>query len=63
MIRLPKINCKHYDPFGACNKKPKILGLFRQFCQEVDGKPCAIAERRPKPKAPPSPPKPPKVSD
>ena len=41
------INCKQYDKYGFCNKKPRKLFIFKQECVEITefGKYCEIAER------------------
>ena len=56
-----KINCKCFDNYGFCNKKPRVFfKLFPPRCSELeDGTLCLIAERYPKPVRP-SPPPPPK---
>lgn len=60
MMKIPNINCKHYDRWGKCNKKPRFLfGLFKDSCCEAhitNSKKCDIVERYPKPKALPPPP-------
>ena len=59
MILIPKINCRHFDSFGKCNKKPRSLfGLFKASCCEasISGRvKCDIAERYPRPITPPHP--------
>ena len=61
MPQIPKVNCKHWNKYGKCNKKPRVFfGLFKQNCIEslsvYDTRVrCDIAERIPRPEPPPRP--------
>lgn len=61
-MQIPNINCKHFDKFGGCSKKPRsFFGIFKASCCEVsyDGwEKCDIADRHQRPKHMPPPPPP-----
>ena len=57
-MKIPNINCKHYNGYGFCKKLPKtFFGIFKQECCEVNFKLCNIATGFKKPKTPPPAPK------
>lgn len=46
------VNCVQCDRHGRCNKKPKVLRVFKRSCVEYGmmTETCDIAERYPRPK-------------
>lgn len=52
-MKIPNINCKQYDRYGSCNKKPKLFWIFKPDCCDVrvSGL-CDIKEEYERPDAP-----------
>jgi len=48
-MKIYNINCRQYNTYGLCNKRPRRFGWFRPECIELKLKVCDEAERYPRP--------------